>query len=261
MNNREDQPRGWLRVLIFSVRRGLKFLTWIYLLRFPLLTAAALVALPLVAALTVARSLLLNLFDLGWGHIFWVSLLAFLAAWSVMVTARLVQLYGARRVRLVPVRVSPALRWWQVFAFAMLALPLIIVAIIESPDGWWLKLCGAGLGFVTAFALLCGAALVQKLVVRSDTAQASPDLLIPARVPGWQWLYRWAEERPPLWNPPKTLVEFLRTIPRDLGRGYIDYADRKGDAAAALRSRFSGHAVSAVFQRLPAGRLSGFALA
>ncbi|MFN7948982.1 MAG: patatin-like phospholipase family protein [Blastocatellia bacterium] len=228
MNNREDQPRGWLRVLIFSVRRGLKFLTWIYLLRFPLLTAAALVALPLVAALTVARSLLLNLFDLGWGHIFWVSLLAFLAAWSVMVTARLVQLYGARRVRLVPVRVSPALRWWQVFAFAMLALPLIIVAIIESPDGWWLKLCGAGLGFVTAFALLCGAALVQKLVVRSDTAQASPDLLIPARVPGWQWLYRWAEERPPLWNPPKTLVEFLRTIPRDLGRGYIDYADRKG---------------------------------
>ncbi|HWQ32766.1 MAG TPA: patatin-like phospholipase family protein [Blastocatellia bacterium] len=221
------RPR-WLRVLIYLSRRLLAVLTWAYLLRFPLLTAAALVALPLAARFTGASSLLLNLFDLNWRRILVVSLAALLAAWSVMVTARLARLYGPRRFRVVPARISPALRWWQVFAYAMLALPLIIVAVTQSTDRWWLKLAGAGLGFVAAFALLCGAALAQKLAVRTDTALTSPDLLLPTRVPGWQWLFDRVSKRPPLLNPSPALAELLRRVPRDLGRGYIDYADRRG---------------------------------
>lgn len=228
MNKKEHQRPHWLRVLIYLGRRLLAVLTWAYLLRFPLLTAAALVALPLAARFTAAGSLLLNLFDLTWRRIFVVSLAAFLAAWSVMVTARLARLYGPRRFRVVPARISPALRWWQLFASALPALPVVIVAITQSTDRWWLKLSGAGLGFVAAFALLCGAALAQKLAVRSDTALTSPDLLIPTRLPGWQWLFDLVSKRPPLLNPSPALAELLRRVPRDLGRGYIDYADRRG---------------------------------
>ena len=46
-------------------QRLIKWLTYAYLIRFPLLTGAAMVVIPYAAFFTGSRSLLENLFDLG----------------------------------------------------------------------------------------------------------------------------------------------------------------------------------------------------
>src|SRR5262249_34681525 len=76
------------------LQRLIEWLTYAYLIRFPLLTAAALVGIPYAAFFTGARSLLENLFDLDPGAIMLVTMIALLSAWSVMVTARLVLTYS-----------------------------------------------------------------------------------------------------------------------------------------------------------------------
>lgn len=73
-------------------------LPYAYLLRFPLVLALALLALP-VLALTVLRNALANLFVLGPWELFAVSLAAVLAAATILVNARLVLLYGHLRFR------------------------------------------------------------------------------------------------------------------------------------------------------------------
>jgi hypothetical protein len=228
MNEQKSEARkpSWLRRMIYLFRRLIRLLTWIYLLRFPLLMALVLVALPVIAWFTEARSLLQNLFDLNSRRIFVVSLTAFLAAWSVMVTTRLARLYGAIRFRVAPAGIRSKLKWRNVFAWSALAWPVTIGAVWQSTDGFAWKLSGVSLGFLGALTLLCGAALVQKLVVNFDVSQHAPDLLIPARVPGAQRLFDRARRRPPLFNPSPQAAELLRKIPGDLGRGYIDYQDR-----------------------------------
>src|SRR5918995_6755103 len=78
----------------------LRSLQWIYLLRVPLLTALGIAGLCLAVWLGGARSLLGGVFDIGdnlWGA-FFVSLTAFLTAWVVMASWRLVRLYGPIRM-------------------------------------------------------------------------------------------------------------------------------------------------------------------
>ncbi|HEX2487962.1 MAG TPA: hypothetical protein VHR27_01090, partial [Blastocatellia bacterium] len=70
-------------------QRMIQWLTYAYLIRFPLVTAVAMVVIPYAAFFTGARSLLENLFDLAPVAIMLVTMTALLAAWSVMVTARL----------------------------------------------------------------------------------------------------------------------------------------------------------------------------
>jgi hypothetical protein len=81
------------------VRRAQEFLYYIYPLRIPLLTAASIVGVWVGPFLSPrADSLLGGIFDVGsLSDIFFVSFTAFLSAWVVMVTWRLIRLYGEER--------------------------------------------------------------------------------------------------------------------------------------------------------------------
>src|SRR5262245_45767675 len=111
-------------------------LNYAYLLRFPLLTAIFLTVFPIVALGTGAAPLLENLFDLGYSGIFFVTLAAFLAAWSVMVTSRLVLLYCHKRFRVPRTNVSTRLLRRHIFFFGLLALPAIIGIYREIAANW-----------------------------------------------------------------------------------------------------------------------------
>src|SRR5215475_13363305 len=79
------------------LQRLIQLLTCAYLIRCPLLMAAARVGIPYAAFWTGARSLLENLFDLGPLAIVVVTMVALLSAWSVMITARLTLTYAHER--------------------------------------------------------------------------------------------------------------------------------------------------------------------
>lgn len=124
-----------LLVLLFAHKWLLKNLAYAYLLRFPLLNAGAMLGLVAAAKWTGARSLLGNLFDVYWpGGIFLLSLAAFLNAWTVMLTWRLVVRHGVARFNLdsfvgKPYQVGPRVWARQVVEYGWLALPLVIYAI------------------------------------------------------------------------------------------------------------------------------------
>jgi hypothetical protein len=80
----------------------LRLLAYAYLLRFPILTGAAVVGL-VAAAFSIARPLLANLFDVHERFgLLALSFTAFVTAWVIMVASRLVLLYGAVRFQLEP---------------------------------------------------------------------------------------------------------------------------------------------------------------
>ena len=79
--------------------RILLVIEYIYLMRFPLITAVILaVGLPL--GFLFAPSMFVGLFDAGkfWGYTF-VVFMEFELAWSVMVTIRLILVYGRDRFK------------------------------------------------------------------------------------------------------------------------------------------------------------------
>src|SRR5262245_54650779 len=80
-----------------NIQRGWDRLTFIYWLRFPVITAISLGVLVYISFFTGARALLENIFDLRTFGIYIVTLVAFLIAWTTMVTLRLLLLYGPER--------------------------------------------------------------------------------------------------------------------------------------------------------------------
>ena len=116
------------------IDRSIRWLAYSYLLRFPILTAVAAVGL-VIAAFTIARPLLGNLFDVNLAYAqVWLSFTVFATAWVIMVAARLVVLYGPVRFQLEPYiepyRIRPDLRWWHIVFFGTtIALPVIAGAI------------------------------------------------------------------------------------------------------------------------------------
>src|SRR5262245_59684571 len=111
-------------------------LNFIYFLRFPMLTAIFLISFPYFAFLTGASQFLENLFDLKPLGILFVTTAALLAAWSVMVTSRLVLLYCHRRFSIPPSRIARRLGWNQILLYGLLALPTIIGIYWEVTVNW-----------------------------------------------------------------------------------------------------------------------------
>src|SRR5262245_20067630 len=117
------------------LQRLIQLMTYAYLIRFPLLTAAALIGIPYAAFFTGARSLLENLFDLKPVAVMLVTMTALLAAWSVMVTARLTLTYSGERFGVAQVRVRP-LGWRHLLFYGLLAAP-IIAGVVYKAVGLW----------------------------------------------------------------------------------------------------------------------------
>jgi Patatin-like phospholipase len=217
-----------LVVLIWGIFRQLRcvmaLLPYAYLLRFPLLSAVGLVMLAYVSLLTSARPLLAGLFDLTAVGVFWATLAAFLVAWTVMATWRLVLLYGSRRFKVVDAGVRETFGWDYQVRHGLLALPVVVGAVWMSPAPLWQGGLGALLGLAASLAALWGATYLQHLFLRPHAAQATVDLLLPSPRPGGSRLLAWVNHVDPAPRLSEWMAAKLKWLPPYLGRGYRDYA-------------------------------------
>lgn len=222
----------------------------LYLLRVPLLTALGIVGFCFAAFIwpPVTTLLLGNAFDISsfWG-VFSISWVAFLAAWVVMVTWRLVRLYGPERFSNAPPRISRELRWRDLLPHAAIALVVLAgvaaksLAELAGAPGesaafwWWIfeAVPGALLGLLASLFCLVVVAAGQLWFTRpdyarlrpeegDDGAQRFPDLFIPLRV----WPIEPLLEGFRSSNPADGLAGWIaRFVDRRLsasgGRGYV----------------------------------------
>jgi hypothetical protein len=213
------------------LQRIIRWLTFSYLIRFPLLTAVALVAIPYVAFRTGASALLENLFDLDPGGVLLVTMAALLAAWSVMVTARLALIYCNERFGVAPAKIDYLLKWRHILLFGLLALPIIAGVLYETAKLWaysnpatnrW-KLAAVAPGILLAFFLLWIADLLQRRLNSPETNRQAPDLLMPSENRLASDLVQTASESGPVATAPGWLAAKMKSIPAFFGNGYVDY--------------------------------------
>ena len=211
--------------------------------RYPLLMAAAMILWPIAASRRA--NFFGSHFLVGWWGIAIVSLLASLAAFVVMISLRLVLLYGWRSRPGLP-RWTGSARWLQVLGFQALSLPLVLAAIRSSAldaanlDGrsyWDLflsNLLAAAIGAVAALILLALASSLQAL-----RPGARPDLFFPPNALSRRLASAGAFgarlSRPSEWLS-RLSRWIISSVPEEIGIGYIDYRRQRilpGHAFAA----------------------------
>jgi hypothetical protein len=143
------------RVWPYPADSVLLWIEYAYLLRFQLVAAATL-ALALPLTYHFVPSLFIGVFDArGFSSFLFVVWAAFQLAWTIMVTSRLVFVYGPERfvraTSIQPKRVGAGM----VAAFGLLALPVVVVLFIGTVEvGAWSKLLAAILGLLLAIGVL-----------------------------------------------------------------------------------------------------------
>ncbi len=144
--------------------RFIRFVTYIYLRRVPILVGATLVLFPVAALLPFSpvSALLQNLFFLStWGE-FWVTTVTLLVAWSILLTNRIVVLNGEERFGVAQEYTAAELARFKSSFWLMIlvALPNIFAPLTQKHDfgyGWgdlgW-RLLAALAGFACAYLVL-----------------------------------------------------------------------------------------------------------
>lgn len=250
----EDTPRT--ETSAGSPEHAPSRLQHIYLLRVPLLTASGIVGLCFLAFFTPTRLLLGNAFDIEshWG-IFFVSLTAFLAAWVVMVSWRLVRLYGAERfLDTASLQIPSNVRSRDLIYYSAIALPVVICAVWKSAElHWSLELIEGALGLLVSLLCLAVANGIQRWLTRPDfaiqrppddaryiakIAGTSPALFIPAGIRPLDRLNDrlGAQDPTPSWFL-NAVTSLCRPVPQGIGRGYLYYDRQTGE----FRSILPGH--------------------
>ncbi|HEV2844895.1 MAG TPA: patatin-like phospholipase family protein, partial [Thermoanaerobaculia bacterium] len=169
-----------LPLLIWVQRRCDTVLPYIFFCRFPLVFALALALVPLVA-IQGAPSLLANLFWLSRDEIVLVSFLATLAGWVGLITLEIILAYGPSRFGVPRPPLPRRLLRYRVPLFALLGLPVILTAAVQSPPPLFGNLRSAAGGIALASLLFVLASrlykrwggsipLVQEAPSRPDTA-------------------------------------------------------------------------------------------
>jgi hypothetical protein len=138
-----------------SLATVLEWIEYIYLLRFQI-AAALVLAVGLPLAYYLVPSVFVGLFDaMGFTSFVFVVWAAFQAAWTIMVTSRLVLVYG-------PARFGPGIAFapkpvgaGTVALFGLLAVPVVVVLFLGTaiPTAG-LKMLAAVLGLVLAIGVL-----------------------------------------------------------------------------------------------------------
>ena len=221
-------------VLRFLPDRALRTLGRVYLLRIPLLTAFGLIAFCVLAWRGGARSLLGGIFDVGdsWFGVFFVSLIAFLAAWVVMATWRLVRLYGPERVP--GLDAPPAGRTFSgTEDFAYLAMYYVLVLLVALPPilltldtskGSGAQWLAAVLGFFLSLLCIVGVVWVQLRFTRQHIAETeSPDLFLPTRLFPFEPLFAGARANNRSEERADRITNIFENWPEDVFRGYFKY--------------------------------------
>jgi len=247
-------PKPAFKVIPRS-QRIIRWLTFSYLIRFPLLTAIALVAIPYAAFRTGAAALLENLFDLNPGGVFLVTMAALLAAWGVMVTARLALIYSEERFGVSPPKIGLALRWRHILLFGLLAAPVVGGVLYETAKLWaysdpttnrW-KLAAVAPGVLTAFFLLWVSDLLQRILNTPTTNRQAPDLLMPSENRLASDLIQKANESGPVVTAPGWLAVKMKSLPAFFGNGYVDYDAEIEDRFPLLPGHGMALAMMAIF--------------
>ena len=219
------------RVFPYPAETVLLWIEYAYLLRFQIVSAAIL-ALVLPLAYRFIPSLFVGLFDArGFPSYLFIVWAAFQLAWTILVTSRLVFVYGpdrfVRATSIHPRRVGAGL----VAAFGVLTLPVVVILFrgtdCVSPAG---KVLATILGLLLAIGVL---ALTASLHFAIEDPGNSADLIFPSL----GFLSKTKEPTSKLW---KFVGSYLaRNLPENLQPGILDTTD----ATPRLRS---GHEMAAI---------------
>ena len=232
--------------------------TRLYFLRFPLLTALAMVGLPYLGLRTSLKTLLASLYVSNWWGILLVSAVAFTTAWAILVTWRLIALYGDERFSREtevaefsgePQRQIPgfSIKLWQAAVAAITALPVTIAVVYETVHedqkavipgvGWGQALLAAALGLLVSLVLFFLAVVIQLVVNPEGRAlELAREIFIV------RWLPTPAIDLITRSDPAQTPRRSLRWLLRHiLGKGFIDES-----APSSGGGRFlAGHGLAA----------------
>jgi len=189
---------------------------YIFLMRYPLLILIVLICLPIIAC-SWARRLLDSLFAVREWEMVFISGLAVLNGWSLMVVIELIALYGPLRFGGQALRLRPA--WQSALAktrhllFLSCTLPVVGTALYRVPDRFR-GLLWTALGVVLGTLLLVLTAWQREAVVRQNT-EPSWLLLDGRRFRRWQ-----PEDMQP--EEESEVPTFLDRFMALLGPGYYD---------------------------------------
>jgi hypothetical protein len=184
---------------------------YVVFLRFQIVLLLALTIFPWLARTSLHR-LLGNLFSVSLWDIFFISWMAVLVTWSIMVTARLVYRYGYLRFGGGDLLLSPTaakfFKRWRLVLFAGFAMPIPLTCMGTSAMwGWgWMPLLG---GVAAAWATLMIITWQRESLM--PTSIPPSDLLLNGRY------FRWEENE----ETEETSTP-LDGITRLLGPGYFD---------------------------------------
>jgi len=204
------------------------FLSYVYLLRVPLVASVLMIALPPLALFSSLRSLLENLFVLdSWG-IFWAMMIELTLAWSVLVVWRVVLLNGKERFGIDQWKKKDTVTWRSLSCASLPTLSLFVCACVEKREAlpwisWrsWLLAAfgGALIAYVAGFL---GLVISITLAPQYRTHPATDRFKIPFP---FEWtILNWAENfRLIKLRNPNRFAEWAReNLPADLRCGYLD---------------------------------------
>jgi hypothetical protein len=215
------------RIWPYPLASVLLWIEYAYLLRFQLV-AAALLALGLPLAYHFLPSVFVGLFDarncVSFVIVVWA---AFQLAWTILVTSRLVIVYGPDRfIRATSIHPSPV-GAGMVSAFGVLALPVVAVLFIGTagPGPAW-KILAAVLGLLLAIGVLVLTASLHFAI--EDPSGHSAEAIFPS----FGFLTKATRPTSSFWA---FIGTHLARLPEDLTAGILDKTRlRSGHEMAAI---------------------------
>jgi uncharacterized protein YjbI with pentapeptide repeats len=199
-------------------------LQYIYLLRVPILLALALFFLPYVSLRTPVRQLLGNLFVLGRWEIFLTIFAAWMLAFSILVTFRVVLLNGMERFGIQQALTQDKVSPLALILTELLGLPMVLGAVFgnghaSNQYGMWAWLFYAVVAIVVAH--IVGFFVLVLAVLFSQQYPESPDKRFPTPFKWMKSLLNSAYNKKfPRWRD-KWGKRFKR-LPLPLRAGYFD---------------------------------------
>jgi hypothetical protein len=221
------------RIFPYSSSAVLLWIEYVYLLRFQI-AAAAILAVALPLAYYFVPSLFVGLFDArGFSSFLFIVWAAFELAWTILVTTRLVFVYGpARFVRatsIEPKPVGPGL----VTVFGLLAVPVVAILFLgtdPSDVSLSAKLLATVLGPLLAIAVL---ALTASLHFAIEDPGNSAELIFPS----FGFLAKGAQTKSSFWESVGRYLD--RWLPDQLKPGVLD-------TSGELPRLLSGHEMATI---------------
>jgi hypothetical protein len=206
-----------------------RVLSYTYLLRFPLLTAVAIVGLSVGAFLSGTRTLGGSIFDIDWAWgMFFASWTAFLSGLVVMRTSRIVLLYGRQRFfdGASPANNSVLL---LVRRCVVVALPISLMLLVTLPV--------VGVAVYTSTHLRTGHEMIEVALGFFATLLCLLIVFLVRRI-AFYLFGRSSDARTRARSTSQPLAQRFTRSPRfrqiswDTGRGYLKYKD--GEAVSIL---------------------------